>query len=182
MTFKTFTPTSRSPNKLAATMVILGIDPGITHMGLGVIDWNKNSGQFLAGEMVQTEAKQPATARVALIYQAISRLIETYHPSAASIEGQYFYRQNELAFKVGWAVGAVAVALAQAGIELYAYGPMQVKKALVGTGRADKEQVAFMVGKFLGLRDLPTSDHTTDALALALTHAFQPSFAHSRLV
>lgn len=158
-------------------MVILGIDPGITHLGLGVINWNKNSGQLLAGEMVQTQAGQPATERVAIIFQATARLITAHQPDAAAIEGQYFYRQNELAFKVGWAVGAVGVALAQAGIELYTYGPMQVKKALVGTGRANKEQVAFMVGKFLGLHELPASNHITDSLALALTHAFQPGFA-----
>jgi crossover junction endodeoxyribonuclease RuvC len=88
------------------------------------------------------------------------------------VEEQFFYRQNELAYKVGWALGAVLVAAFEAGVPVYAYGPMQVKQALAGHGHASKEEVALMVRSALGLKETPRPSHLADALAIALTHAF----------
>ena len=86
-----------------------------------------------------------------------------------AIEDQILRKQADVAFKVGQAFGVVQLACAQAGVPIYAYGPMQVKKSLVGTGRADKEQVIYMVKASLGIREL-FNNHAADALALALTH------------
>ncbi|AEB11834.1 crossover junction endodeoxyribonuclease RuvC [Marinithermus hydrothermalis] len=151
-------------------MIVLGVDPGITNMGLGVVEGDGPKARFLHGELVRTRHGEPAPKRVGRIYRAVRGVLEAYRPEAVAVEGQYFYRQNELAYRVGWAMGAVLVAADEAGLPVFAYGPMQVKQALVGTGRADKAQVAYMVRAILNLREAPKVSHVADALAIALTH------------
>ncbi|ADR36451.1 crossover junction endodeoxyribonuclease RuvC [Oceanithermus profundus] len=151
-------------------MVVLGIDPGISNLGLGVVEGDGARARFLHAELVRTRHGDPAAARVGAIYEAVAGAIAEHRPEAVAVEAQFFYRQNELAYKVGWAMGAVFLAAGQAGLEVFQYGPMEVKRALVGTGRADKRQVAFMVRALLGLKQTPSSSHAADALAVALTH------------
>lgn len=151
-------------------MIVLGIDPGISNLGLGVVEGDGAQARFLYAELVRTRHGDPAAKRVATIYEAVSRSVAEHRPQALAVEAQFFYRQNELAYKVGWAMGAVFLAAAQAGLEVFQYGPMEVKRALVGTGRADKHQVAFMVRALLNLKQAPQSNHAADALAVALTH------------
>ncbi|MEN2982617.1 MAG: crossover junction endodeoxyribonuclease RuvC [Thermus sp.] len=160
-------------------MVVLGIDPGITHLGLGVVAVEARGAlkaQLLHGEVVTTSAKEPAQVRVGRIHARVKETLLRFRPEAVAVEEQFFYRQNELAYKVGWALGAVLVAAFEAGVPVYAYGPMQVKQALAGHGHAPKEEVALMVRGMLGLREAPKPSHLADALAIALTHAF-----HARL-
>ncbi|MEJ5336375.1 MAG: crossover junction endodeoxyribonuclease RuvC [Thermus sp.] len=157
-------------------MVVLGVDPGITHLGLGVIRVEGGRGALKAlllhGEVVETSSKEGAANRVGRIYERVRAALEAHAPEALAVEEQYFYRQNELAYKVGWALGAVLVAAHQRGVPVFAYGPMQVKQALVGHGHAPKEAVALAVRGALGLKEAPKPSHLADALAIALTHAF----------
>ncbi len=153
-------------------MIILGIDPGITNLGLGIIEGNRSEARLVYAGLVKTSHQLVASERVSCIHAEVKRLLQLHKPDAVSVEGQYFYRQNELAYKIGWAVGAVLVASHDAGARVFVYGPQQVKQALVGRGRADKQQVAYMVRTVLRLDKAPTSNHTTDALAIALTHLF----------
>ncbi|WP_018112497.1 crossover junction endodeoxyribonuclease RuvC [Thermus igniterrae] len=160
-------------------MVVAGIDPGITHLGLGVVRVEGKGAlkaHLLHGEVVKTAHREPAQERVGRIHARVREALLRFRPEALAVEEQYFYRQNELAYKVGWALGAVLVAAFETGVPVYAYGPMQVKQALAGHGHAGKEEVALMVRGILGLKEAPKPSHLADALAIALTHAF-----HARL-
>lgn len=153
-------------------MVVLGIDPGITNLGLGVVEQVGQKARMLHGEVVRTLHTDPAPKRVGRLYQAVYEAAVRFKPVAIAVEEQFFYRQNELAYKVGWAMGAVLVVANQQGIPLYGYGPPKVKQALVGYGHADKTQVAYMVRAILNLPTTPKPTHLADALAIALTHCF----------
>ncbi|MCS7057751.1 MAG: crossover junction endodeoxyribonuclease RuvC [Meiothermus sp.] len=157
-------------------MVVLGIDPGITNLGLGVVEQTGQRYRMLHGQVIQTAHGQPAPERVGKLYRAVYEAARLYQPQAISVEEQFFYRQNELAYKVGWAMGVVFLVADQMSIPVYGYGPPQVKQALVGSGNADKQQIAYMVRALLGLPSLPRPTHLADALAIALTHCF-----HQRL-
>ncbi len=154
-------------------MIVLGVDPGITNLGLGVVGGDAKDPRLLEATVVTTTPKMPAPQRVGKLFRAVSEVIQTHRPEVVALEAQYFYRQNERAFQVGWAVGAVLAAADLAGLPVYAYGPMQIKKALVGAGRASKDQVAYMVRVLLKMKRPPSPSHAADALAVALTHLFQ---------
>ena len=153
-------------------MIVLGIDPGITNMGLGVVEHAGKISKMIHAGLLKTSHGNPAPERIEIIYAGVLEAVNRYEPSAIAVEEQFFYRQNELAYKVGWAMGAVLVVAAQKKLPVYGYGPMKVKQALVGYGHADKAQVAFMVRAVLGLKQTPKSSHVADALAIALTHCF----------
>lgn len=153
-------------------MIVLGIDPGITNLGLGVVEQVGKQARMLYTEVVKTAHGDSAPVRVGKLYRAVYEVAMTYQPQAIAIEEQFFYRQNELAYRVGWAMGAVFLVADQISAPVYGYGPPRVKLALVGTGQANKDQVAFMVRAILGLKAIPKPTHLADALAVALTHCF----------
>lgn len=149
---------------------VLGIDPGLANIGFGVVEERKREARLLASEVLTTSARTPQPERLLKIHETVSRLVSQHRPQAIAIEGQYFHHQREVAFKVGQAVGVILLAAADMGVSVHEYGPMQVKQALVGNGRAAKEQVSFMVRALLKLSSTPTNNHVTDALGIALTH------------
>lgn len=161
-------------------MIILGIDPGITNMGLGVVEQVGKQPRMLFADVVKTKHGDPTPKRVGAIYDAVHHAAATYKPQAIAVEEQFFYRQNELAYKIGWAMGAVFVVADQMDIPVYGYGPPKVKQALVGYGQADKDQIAFMVRALLGLKAAPKPSHAADALAIALTHCFHAGLAQGK--
>ncbi len=165
-----------------SSMVVLGIDPGITNLGLGIVEQVGTQARMLYAEVVRTTHGEPAPARVGKLYRAVYQAAINYRPQAVAVEEQFFYRQNELAYKVGWAMGAVFLVADQLEIPVYGYAPPKVKQALVGTGQADKQQVAYMVRALLGLKKPPTSTHLADALAIALTHCFYQKLAPGKPV
>ena len=150
-------------------MRVLGIDPGLANLGLGVVEGDVRRAVCLHHACVTTPSSQEMGQRLLTIHQQVSALIDEYQPEAVALEDQILRRQADVAFKVGQAYGVVQLTCGQRGLPVYGYGPMQVKKALVGTGRAEKGQVIYMVKANLGLRTL-TNNHAADALALALTH------------
>ncbi len=153
----------------AVSMIVLGIDPGLANLGLGLVDGDARKAKHLYHVCLTTESAWIMPKRLAYLYEEVSRILAEYQPEAVAIEDQILRKQADVAFKVGQAFGVVQLACAQAGVSVHHYGPMQVKKALVGTGRADKEQVIYMVKASLGIREL-FNNHAADALALALTH------------
>jgi len=153
-------------------MIVLGIDPGITNLGLGVVEQVGKQARMLHAEVIKTAHGRSAPERVGTLYRAVYQVAATYKPQAIAVEEQFFYRQNELAYKVGWAMGAVFLVADQHSIPVYGYGPPRVKQALVGQGHADKNQVAYMVRAILRLKALPRPTHLADALAVALAHCF----------
>jgi crossover junction endodeoxyribonuclease RuvC len=151
---------------------VLGVDPGLAHLGIGAVLEQRRESTLLLARLVRTRPADDAGVRLAQIYDAVLGAIDEALPDTLAIEGQYFHRQREAAFKVGQAVGVVLLAAHARGIPVRAYGPMEVKQTLVGSGRADKAQVAYMVRALLGRSgaDAAPAHHVSDALALALTH------------
>ena len=163
-------------------MIVLGIDPGITNMGVGVVEQVGKKAQMLHGELVKTKHGQTAPQRVGALYRAVFGVAQKYKPAAISVEEQFFYRQNELAYKIGWAMGAVFLVADQLEIPVFGYGPPKIKQAIVGTGSADKDQIAYMVTAILGLKSVPKPSHVADALAIALTHCAYAALAPGKPV
>ncbi|ULH14453.1 crossover junction endodeoxyribonuclease RuvC [Deinococcus sp. KNUC1210] len=150
-------------------MIVLGIDPGLANLGIGVVEGDARKARHLHHICLITEAAWIMPRRLNYLHSEVSRLLEEFQPEAVAIEDQILRRQADVAFKVGQAFGVVQLACAQAEVPVFSYGPMQVKQTLVGTGRADKNQVEYMVKASLGIREV-FNNHAADALALALTH------------
>lgn len=151
-------------------ITVVGLDPGLANLGLGAVREEGRSAHWLGSRLVVTRSRATRADRLSRIYEEVGGFLAEHQPDALAIEGQYFHRQKDTAFKVGQAVGVVLLAAERVGVPVHEYGPMEVKQALVGTGRASKEQVAFMVRGLLELPAGPESHHVADALALALTH------------
>ena len=127
----------------------------------------------LDGGVIETPARQPLERRLATIHARVCALIEEHEPEAVALESLYFGANATSALAVGHARGVVMLAAGQAGIACTGYTPQQIKGAVCGTGRADKEQVIRMVQALLSLTDPPRPDHAADALAVAICHANQ---------
>ena len=151
-------------------MVVVGLDPGLANLGLGAVREVGNQAHYLDSQLLRTPSTMPQAERLALIYEQTRDFLEQHQPQMLAIEGQYFHQQRDTAFKVGQAVGVCSLVAAHLHIPMVEYGPLQVKQSLVGSGRASKEQVRYMVRAMLNMTRLPSSHHSADALALALTH------------
>lgn len=162
----------RVPAKVrgAGTYRVVGIDPGLANLGLGAVEEARNDARLVGSLLLKTPARDDPGVRLQAIRDEVDGFLRLHRPDALAIEGQYFHHQRAAAFKVGQAYGVVMLCAADLGVPVYEYGPLQVKQALVGSGRADKAQVAYMVRALLRLTATPTADHVSDALGLALTH------------
>lgn len=149
-------------------MIVLGIDPGLANTGWGVVRAEPGRLRCVAYGCVTTRAADPVASRLAAIHDEIGRVIERFTPAECAIESVYFGTNAKSAFATGQARGVAL--LATAGLPIGEYSPPQVKSAVVGSGRAEKEQVAYMVRVLLGLPSEPKPDHAADALALAICH------------
>lgn len=152
---------------------ILGVDPGSIRTGWAVVDLTPprtvhhvDNGVILAGA-----DDAPLPLRLTRIAAGLGRAAAEYHPQVASVETAYHAKNARSALVLGQARGAAVLACAQAGLEVAEYGPMQVKLAVTGNGRASKVSVQHMVATLLALPETAQED-ASDALALALTHAF----------
>ena len=162
--------TKREHVRKPFSLRVVGLDPGLANLGLGAVKQELQTSLYLGSQLVRTSPKESQSERLKKIHDETKAFLITHKPDALAIEGQYFHRQREVAFKVGQAVGACLVAAAELDIPVFEYGPMQVKQSLVGTGRASKAQVTYMVRALLSMKQTPESHHVADALALALTH------------
>ena len=162
-------------------MVILGIDPGLARTGWGVIEKVNSSpvrqaqGKQLKVKSygcIETEAGLPIERRLQIIREELVQIIKKYKPERLGIEELFFNTNAKTALIVGQARGAVIVTAAELGLEIFSYTPLQVKTAITGYGRAEKNQMGKMVKMLLGLSEIPKLDDTVDALACALACAF----------
>jgi crossover junction endodeoxyribonuclease RuvC len=153
------------------TVIVLGIDPGLASTGYGVVARRSSRLLALDGGVIATRAELAPERRLAEIHAAVEALIEEHRPQAVALEELYFGQNVRTAFAVGQARGAVLLAAGQRGVPCAGYTPQQVKGAVCGNGRAQKEQVARMVQALLGLSEQPRPDHAADALAVAVCHA-----------
>lgn len=158
-------------------MRILGIDPGIGRCGWGVVEENKGKFKAISFGCLETSAKQNVTDRLKEIHDEISKIIKKYSPDVLVIEELFFNTNAKTAFSVGQARGVILLAAAQKNLPIFIYTPLQVKMAITGYGRAEKNQMGQMVKVLLKLEKIPKPDDASDALAIALTHAFSAKIA-----
>jgi crossover junction endodeoxyribonuclease RuvC len=149
-------------------MIVLGIDPGTASTGYGVVQSIGSRLRALVDGVIRTRPGVPLERRLADIYASVGELLDEHAPDAVAIEELYFGANARTAFAVGQARGVVLLAAGQRGVPSRSYTPQQVKGAVCGNGRAGKDQVARMVARLLGMDAIPTPDHATDALAVAI--------------
>ena len=121
---------------------------------------------------IRTSSKEATAKRLETIYQELSSLIKEFEPDCLAVEELFFNKNSATALAVGQARGVAILAGSHAGLPVYEYTPLQVKTAVTGYGRADKEQVAYMVRMILGLQTTPQPDDITDALAICICHGY----------
>jgi crossover junction endodeoxyribonuclease RuvC len=149
-------------------VVVLGIDPGTASTGYGVVARTGSRLRALEEGVITTAPVVPLERRLAEIHARVGELLDRHTPGAVAVEELYFGVNVRTAFAVGQARGVALLAAGQRGVPSRSYTPQQVKGAVCGHGRASKDQVARMVGRLLGLKDPPASDHAADALAIAI--------------
>ena len=151
-------------------MRILGLDPSLSSTGWGVIEVNANRLQYVADGFIPTSPKMPIEERLDIIFNTLSEVIETYQPVEAAIEKTFLNSNPETSLKLSMARGVVILAAGHYHLPLFEFDPTKVKKALVGVGHADKNQVETMV-KILLPGCKPKNNDSSDALAMAITRS-----------
>ena len=139
---------------------ILGIDPGVAIVGFGIIESEGNKQQLVRCGVITTPAHTQLSYRLHSIYTDLTDLIKAFRPDAIAVE-ELFFNTNI----------TILLACYESGVPVYEYTPLQVKQAVVGYGRAEKNQVMDMVKRILRLQDIPRPDDAADAVAIALCHA-----------
>jgi crossover junction endodeoxyribonuclease RuvC len=151
-------------------VLVLGIDPGTAITGYGLVREDDEGLALVACGVINTPAGQSLPARLQVIYQRLADLIREHQPEAAAVEELFFSRNARTALTVGHARGVVLLALADAGLPIHEYKPLQVKQAIAGFGGAEKQQVQEMVRMLLNLEQVPRPDDAADAVAVAVCH------------
>jgi crossover junction endodeoxyribonuclease RuvC len=149
-------------------MIVLGIDPGTASTGYGIVHGAGSRLRALGHGVIETRPGVPLERRLAAIHARVGELLSEHAADAVAVEELYFGANVRTAFAVGQARGVVLLAAGQHGVPSRSYTPQQVKSAVCGHGRADKDQVARMVARLLSLPAPPAPDHAADALAVAI--------------
>ena len=151
-------------------MIILGLDPGLGCTGWGVIAAEGNRLSHIANGQIRTPAQAALSARLLALADGLTEIIALHRPATAAVEEVFVNANPQSTLKLGQARGVILLAAAQSGIAVGEYAARLVKKAVVGTGGADKVQVHAMVGRLLPGVKIAGAD-SADALAVAITHA-----------
>lgn len=151
-------------------MIVLGIDPGTATTGFGVVAFEGGRLLSLKHGVLRTPPGRPLEERLRSIFEGVSDLIRAARPDCLAVEELFFNKNVRSALAVGQARGVVLLAAALAGLSVSEYTPLQVKQAVVGYGRAEKQQIQQMVKVLLRLDAVPKPDDAADALAIAICH------------
>lgn len=152
--------------------IILGIDPGTTIMGFGLIKVvNKNMELIVLDELI-LKKYDDHYIKLKLIFERTVQLIETYHPDEIAIEAPFFGKNVQSMLKLGRAQGVAMAAGLSREVPITEYSPKKIKMAITGNGNASKEQVAKMLQNLLKIKELPTNLDATDGLAAAVCHFY----------
>jgi crossover junction endodeoxyribonuclease RuvC len=177
--------TASNPN------LVLGIDPGTAIMGYGLVEHvvaeqhdEPGGAAWLGMEglrareygALRTPAHMPLVERLPRLYAGLIEVLREFQPSSVAIEALFFGRNVTTAISVGQARGVAVLAAAHCGLPIFEYTPMQVKQAVVGYGKATKDQVQQMVRMVLNLETIPQPDDAADALAIAICHLHTRAF------
>jgi crossover junction endodeoxyribonuclease RuvC len=150
-------------------MLVLGVDPGSLVTGYGLLEKKGNRMTCVHLGAITSARHVPFYERIHKIYRSMVEIMEHYQPQEMAIEDVFFAKNVKSALKIGHARGAVLVAAVESGVNIFEYTPLEIKKSVVGYGRATKEQVRSMVQVILGLKNHPGLD-TSDALATGICH------------
>ena len=152
-------------------MLVIGIDPGTATTGYGLVQEDLQGGLSVVDfGVILTPAELPMPERLLELFRQLSEILLLHRPDSAAVEKLFFQRNVRTALSVGQGRGVALLALAQAGMPVSEYTPLEVKQAVVGYGGADKNQVQQMVRALLGLPEIPRPDDAADALAVAICH------------
>lgn len=155
-------------------MKILGIDPGTTRLGYGLIETHGHDFAMLDYGIIGLEAGS-ATERLQEIYAELTKLFKKVKPDRVAFEQLFFYNNQKTAMRVSQAMGVALLAAAESSTPIFEYTPLQVKQTVTNSGNAKKEQVQTMVKMLLKLEHIPKPDDAADALAIAITCALRES-------
>jgi len=150
-------------------MFVLGIDPGLSATGYGLVEGSNPPKAMLAG-VIRTQPSTPMPVRLDELYAGLKQVIEDTQPDVVALETVFTNRNLQSAIAVGRASGVAILAAARAGLEVHEYVPTAIKSAVTGDGSANKKQIQEMVARLLRLQEPPKPADAADALAIALCH------------
>jgi len=151
-------------------MIILGIDPGVSVTGYGVIEVDGNCARCIDYGSISTRGQKQLSLRLEIIFDGLNRVIETYQPQFCAIENIFYSDNVKTAIVMGHARGVAMLAAQKHSVRVYEYSPREVKMSIAGMGAASKKQVSAMVKTILQLKEEPHPIDAADALAVALCH------------
>ncbi len=155
----------------------MGIDPGIAILGYGLLSAEGNRLKYVDAGAITTSSDLSMPKRLSIIYNNLGELLRQYKPDAFVVEELFFNKNVKTALIIGHARGVTILAAANYNIPIFEYTPLQVKQAIVGYGRADKNQMQQMVKILLNLKKVPKPDDVADALAVAICHGNSSKFS-----
>jgi crossover junction endodeoxyribonuclease RuvC len=152
-------------------MRVLGIDCGTEYTGYGVVEL-RHDGKLicLTCGAIKLSPREPMPARLAIIFDGLGGVIVEHRPDRVAIEEVFYALNVKSALKLGQVRGVAMLAASSAGLEVAEYSPLSIKSAVVGYGRAEKQQVQHMVTRLLNLAEIPEPPDAADALAIAICH------------
>jgi len=166
-----------------AEKIILGIDPGTTIMGYGLIRCEDKKAELVQFGVVNLSKVKDGMLRLKMIFERSLHLIEQYKPDELAIESQFYGKNVQSMLKLGRAQGTSIAAALYRDVPIFEYAPKRIKQAITGNGNASKEQVAAMLTRLLDIKETPQYLDATDGLAVAMAHFFtgnKPDFGHDK--
>lgn len=153
-------------------MIILGVDPGTKITGFGLVNFENNLLSYINSGIITLSKNKTIPEKLETIYNKINEVIVEFHPDEFALETAFYGKNVQSALKIGYARGVAMLAGARNNLNVGEYSPREVKKSVVGNGNASKEQVQFMIFKILAMKEPKLKFDETDALAVAVCHAF----------
>lgn len=154
-------------------MRIIGVDPGTLFTGYGIVDFEDNELDYVASGIIKIPSSKDFAPRLKKIYDELCQTIKFYKPAEFALETSFYGKNVQSALKIGYARGVSLLVAIHNELEIKEYSPREIKKAVVGNGAASKEQVQYMIKKLLCLKRIKIKFDESDALAVAICHAFK---------
>ncbi len=159
--------------KKSSIRIILGVDPGTIKTGYGIVKYDFNVFKPVTYGIIKLSSFNDISLKLDCIYNELNQIIKIFSPNEFSIETAFYGKNVQSALKIGYARGVAMLAAVHNQLKINEYSPREIKKSVVGTGAASKEQVNFMVKSILNLRKKEIQFDASDALATAICHAFR---------
>ncbi|MBX9852507.1 MAG: crossover junction endodeoxyribonuclease RuvC [Cytophagaceae bacterium] len=159
--------------KISKEKIILGVDPGTSVMGYGIIVVKDSKLKLIQYGVIHLDKYKEHSIKLSKIFERVLQLIDEYHPDEMAIEAPFFGKNIQSMLKLGRAQGIAIAAAISREVPIVEYSPKKIKQSVTGNGNASKEQVAAMLGRLLNFKDIPKLLDATDALGVAVCHYFQ---------